>query len=881
MRCPLFTRLLLPILLPACTASAQPGDLLSVHFAGRFGQVEVGGPYAGVEFHGSRPLPSRISFYAPVANSIDVSTDYWKRGESRPMAAALRVNGGAPVELGKEGWAYTLSPHRVRFDETVSGIACTMTYEFCEDAPAMVYRLVFTNTTGASVALEAYTHLRITLRSCQTYARFDSARTEYDAGAGAALFRFDDRALGQAVCFVQNAGLRPSGWTTSGEELGIDDHGGSHWLRSPAELGKREFRGPGKGITVAAFVYRATLAPGDSIAIVQIIGSGDASRVANVIQKLPRTWRKEVGRYDLRVERLALSGTRFSSGDPSLDRSAAWARGILAANAHYIDGRIVPMPCPAEYNFFFTHDLLLTDLAAVQWDTGRVRRDLRFVAALAKDSIIPHAYYWRDSAFVTEYCTPDNWNHLWFVIATGSYLRHSGDGATARTLFPLVTKSISEVLRQRREDNLMYGYRPDWWDIGHVDGARAYLTILTIRALREYVALNVHLARSSTGVPARGSYLLELETIADSMQQALQTQLWNPRREYLMERIGREEDPHVFMGPVVAAVYGLLDDVHARRLVATAERELVDPRLGVRTVAPADFQTTDAIASYRLVGNEAGQPYYYINGGIWPHANAWYVMALARLGRANDALNFLRRTMSLDGVMASPCGHPAMFEYRCADTASSEYGTIDKPSFLWAGGFYLYALYRLFGVDEDEWNISLGGTAVPIDDSIGTDRGSGTGVPARGSSRIHPEVRFPLAFGTVKDVKLPGSATGARSLIADGKALHSIVLPMSARRARSLKAAPKPSRTPVVLAANTILEDVHAGPAAKTLSMDLSSFPGHAVVVKVAMRTPPARVTVAGKPVEWLAGPHAESGWNTITVRCRSTTGRDTLSIAY
>ena len=48
-------------------------------FTGKFGQVEVGGRYAGAEFHGSRPLPSRISFFYPVANSVDLSKDYWKR----------------------------------------------------------------------------------------------------------------------------------------------------------------------------------------------------------------------------------------------------------------------------------------------------------------------------------------------------------------------------------------------------------------------------------------------------------------------------------------------------------------------------------------------------------------------------------------------------------------------------------------------------------------------------------------------------------------------------------------------------------------------------------------------------------------------------------
>ena len=35
---------------------------LEVFFDGQYGQIEVGGKYVGVEFHHSRPLPSRISF---------------------------------------------------------------------------------------------------------------------------------------------------------------------------------------------------------------------------------------------------------------------------------------------------------------------------------------------------------------------------------------------------------------------------------------------------------------------------------------------------------------------------------------------------------------------------------------------------------------------------------------------------------------------------------------------------------------------------------------------------------------------------------------------------------------------------------------------------
>jgi len=53
-------------------------SLISVKFKGD-AKIEVGSPYVGMEFHHSFPVPQRISFYYPVANSIDLSTDYWKR----------------------------------------------------------------------------------------------------------------------------------------------------------------------------------------------------------------------------------------------------------------------------------------------------------------------------------------------------------------------------------------------------------------------------------------------------------------------------------------------------------------------------------------------------------------------------------------------------------------------------------------------------------------------------------------------------------------------------------------------------------------------------------------------------------------------------------
>ena len=152
---------------------------LTVFFDRHYGQVEVGGRFAGAEFHESRPIPSRVSFYYPVANSIDVSTDYWKRGNSLPFALGIRTGREAKRWLGREPWDYTLSPHKTTFHRREAELEYFLSYEFCMNQPAMVVSLRIKNISGRKIPVEVYAHLLLSLRTCQTYARKDSAWTEY------------------------------------------------------------------------------------------------------------------------------------------------------------------------------------------------------------------------------------------------------------------------------------------------------------------------------------------------------------------------------------------------------------------------------------------------------------------------------------------------------------------------------------------------------------------------------------------------------------------------------------------------------------------------------------------------------------------------------
>jgi glycogen debranching enzyme len=345
------------------------------------------------------------------------------------------------------------------------------------------------------------------------------------------------------------------------------------------------------------------------------------------------------------------------------------------------------MPCPAEYNFYFTHDVLLTDLAVVNFDLLRVKKDLQFIIDHAsEDKIIPHAYYWKDSTFKTELVTTDGWNHFWFIILSADYLKHSSDTVFANELYPYIKKSLEQSLSGEK-DGLMFAYRPDWWDIGRNYGPRSYMTILAIKSIRDFTFISERLGKKSNEI--KNYYAL-----ADEMQIQLNKKLWSDEKKYLINYFeDGSEDPHYYMGSLLAVYFDLLETERAKELLATTEKFLLDEQLGIYTVYPMDFH--ELIGFFRFAGNEAGDPHKYINGGIWPHSNAWYALALMKIGEKDKALKFIKQTMTIDGIINSPNGQPAMYEYRNSNFNNpQEYGKVDKPQFMWAAGWYLYILYE-------------------------------------------------------------------------------------------------------------------------------------------------------------------------------------------
>lgn len=796
----------------------RPDSTIAVAFDGGFGSIEVGGPYAGFESHHSRPLPSRISFFAPVANSMDLSSDYWRRDESQIFFLGLQIDDAPRKLIGWEPWPYLLSPAAIQFFKQIDETHFTVAYSFFETGPGLAARLVAVNNDSRPHMYRLYTHWETTLRTCQSYKLKDHARTWFDASTQTIFADFDDSETANATVQVGNGATPPRLWSANSAALWRD--GQLKWIIGSDTTCWREVSTNGGALRpAAAFLYEKTLVPGDSLVVIHFLASTTKSEATPLAKHLAANWREEAAAYEKHVVTAAQGTPAFRTGNADLDHSVQWAKALLAANRHFLASEIVPMPCPAQYNFYFTHDALMTDLAATNFDASRVRADLLYLAnKVNAENIIPHAYYWKDDGFKTEFAGQDNWNHFWFILVAASYLRHTGDLALLQRLEPVLEKSLTFTLSHVGADGLLWAGYPDWWDIGKAPGPRAYMTALAIRALQEFVFIGSKLQYA----PEK---LQEYASQAQSLRMVLAQKLWDERLGYLINfNNGTTKDEHVYAGSLLAVVFDELVAEEQRRLVDTAGRRIFDPQLGVRTVDPADFHLLEK--EFQLVNHEQGKNKgEYINGGVWPHCTAWYALALQQVGENDAALGVVLNNMTVAGIMRSPQGQPAMYEYRYGDPASAEFGRIDKPSFLWAGGWYLFTLYRLLGAAENPWNLHLR-----------TDLPSATPMP-----------QFEwLINGKISKVVYSGRGRYAASITHDGSSFPSLIMP-DQRTPSEIQITRGAIVKPYLENLTAALVDAQWQDQPKSLYLRSRAFAGHNVSAIIMSTQAPKRILVDQK----------------------------------
>ena len=497
---------------------------------------------------------------------------------------------------------------------------------------------------------------------------------------------------------------------------------------------------------------------------------------------------------------------------------------------------------------------MLTNLAAVNFDLTRVKNDLKYIVSLADtDRTIPHAYYWKDTTYRTEFAGTENWNHFWFTLVCARYLRHSGDSKFVEQLYPYIEKSIQTAMKNKGVDDLMWSFRPDWWDIGKNFGPRAYMTILAVRALREFNFI-------STVLHKDGSELKSYEHLANRMNAKLVDSLWDDKLNYLINYFeDGKEDLHIYMGSLLASHFNLLDEDKNLKLITTAKEKLLDEKLGIYTLYPMDLHLL--IDYMKFAGNEAGEPYHYANGGIWPHGNSWYALGLINNGLNTDAFEFIKKTMTLKGIMNSPNGQPALYEYRISDkNKPAVYGKIDKPQFLWAGGWYFYTLYNLFGLRENEWNISFSPFIPKEMDSV--------------------QLTVTLK-GVPVTVDIKGKGSALSSILYDGKEIPSAIVPEDINHLEKINLKLGNAKTPYLKSANALVISPTYDRKTNTLEFDLESFENHLIELQVVSTTANQNISVDGKSISSGITETKENNIYKINLKHLSRSKRNHYSIKF
>ena len=828
-------------------------DKLKIDFLGN-AQIEVGGPYVGIAMHHGSPLISRISFFYPVANSIDLSNDYWTRDTSQVLYLGLKVGNNPQKWIEQKPFPFEQTPYSIVFQKEIDEITMKISYQFCKNKPAMIAIFELTNTSSEKQNIEFYTHLETSLKTSHTYSLVDKAWTEFQDKGAVIYTNFDDSETGKSQVFIANAGVMPVSWSTNSRNIGRPGSGKNFWINQDIDLSGELMPQDKPDRPAAAYIYKKNLASQQKMEITQIIGSCEQQEGTQMVDSLLNNYQKEINFYEHSILDKAVKNQIMKTGDDTLDHSIRWATAILETNQHFLDGDIVPMPCPAEYNFYFTHDVLLTDLAAVYFDSDRVKNDLELIIKHADSNmVIPHAYYWKDNKYMTEFAGEDNWNHYWFILVCTRYLRHTNDIQMLRILYPYLTKSIELTLRSKQEDDLMWGYRPDWWDIGKNFGPRAYMTILFTRALREYIFISVMLNENI-------DKLIDYEKISDQMQEQLNRVLWDDDLEYLINYYkDNKKDTHYYIGSLLAAHFNLINQERINALSNSASLKLLDEQLGIYNAFPMDYHH---LGDYLIFsGNEAGDQFLYMNGGIWSHGNAWYTLALNKANRKKEAFDFIKKIMTVKGIMNSPNGQPAMYEYRSSDNQNLlRRGKIDKPQFMWAASWYLYSLYDLFGLKENIWNISF-------DPYIPDEM--------KEISYISMVNRKPV------QVIIDGEGSYISEIKFDGKSSNSLVIPGDIAIENKIKISLGKLKSPYLVATNSILESNEYNITEKTLNLVLKAFTGHLNETEIISPVKPKTIFQNKKDIKSVWSLKEENGIYQISVNFLHVSNIDSIRINF
>jgi predicted glycogen debranching enzyme len=373
-----------------------------------------------------------------------------------------------------------------------------------------------------------------------------------------------------------------------------------------------------------AATFRATLAPGESVAVVL---STESAVNLDLTSAFDRRLKQDRSLLD-----------RWNSAQPSLKNSTPpWVKQLVLAADQFIVARPMARNPKARtviagYPWFadWGRDTMIA-LPGLTLATGRLESSkdiLRTFARFADRGMLPNTF--PEGGESPQFNTVDA--ALWYFETLRQYWAATRDTATLRELFPVLAEIISQYARGTRHnihadpaDGLLYAGEPDvaltWMDAKLGDwvvtprvGKPVDVNALWFSALLTMARFARSLRKSSS----------EYESMALRAREGFR-RFWNAQAQYCFDVLDGPQGNDARLRPnqllAVSLTKRLLSAEQCRAVVDACERELLTPR-GLRSLSPHDPE-------YR--GHYGGLPHdrdaAYHQGTVWGWLLGQFVLA--------------------------------------------------------------------------------------------------------------------------------------------------------------------------------------------------------------------------------------------------------------
>ncbi|MEM2823527.1 MAG: hypothetical protein QXF69_05465 [Thermofilaceae archaeon] len=443
-------------------------------------------------------------------------------------------------------------------------------------------------------------------------------------------------------------------------------------------VGSPAFSLASRGNNIASLSHRVELKPGEAKTIVYILGITDRPELipetVNYYRSLENVWRSF---EDLKKDWSQFLGKlRVETPDEELNAMINYWNAVQCRACLYWS-RFVSYYYTGLARGIGTRDTAQDTLGVVHAEPWQVRRVLRTLWGLQfKDGHTWHLFFpltgegsmghavempWRPQWFSDD--------HLWLVYATCNYVKETGDFSFLEEVVPYqddksgasvwehILRAIDYTLRKRGPHGLPLIGFADWDDTLNLDhGSETAESVWTGMLLCRVLLELAELCRARGDAEGAERF----EKLHREMAEVINRVAWDG--EWYLRAfddkgrpVGAKGEKYHWVSLITqawAAIAELDDPERERMALLSAVKHLGSP-LGLRLMRDpinskksgpdeVDYESLD-----RFGGTATYPPGLKENGGIFNHANAWAIIAAAKLGLAEVAYRIYRQTLPL------------------------------------------------------------------------------------------------------------------------------------------------------------------------------------------------------------------------------------------